>query len=222
MRKIKCLFLITSFLTINIYAVKMNVKFDLDGNTVSNINYVHFQPESSASILTKEAPAVSLDVSLDGNLFVNTDGSVGGWTPACFGYVGENSMGSVPIGAVIAWHKGLLSGASTNLPTGWIECNGQMNLIPGSVFGGKATPNLNEEISAGIDGRFLRGTSPGGGGTMQDDATKLPSDACEEAPGHFHSEMRNCSTNAPHTHDVSGDSETRPYNMSVTYYMRVL
>jgi hypothetical protein len=64
-----------------------------------------------------------------------------------------------PVGAVISWLKNFAN-TPTNLPAGWVECNGQILNDAGSVYNGLAIPNLNG--SGGGVQRFLRGsTAPG-------------------------------------------------------------
>lgn len=69
-----------------------------------------------------------------------------------------------PVGAVVAWLKDM-PGVSTNLPVGWVECNGQTLSDAESPLDGQLIPNLNG-ASGGVQ-RFLSGgTSSGGtGGT---------------------------------------------------------
>ena len=65
-----------------------------------------------------------------------------------------------PIGAVVAWAKSI-AGVSTNLPAGWVECNGQVLSNANSPMNGATIPNLN-----GVGGqpqRFLRGAQVSGG-----------------------------------------------------------
>jgi len=64
-----------------------------------------------------------------------------------------------PIGAVIAWLKNF-SNTPTNLPSGWVECNGQTLSDAGSVYNGQSIPNLNG--NSGGTKRFLRGSTTSG------------------------------------------------------------
>ncbi len=71
---------------------------------------------------------------------------------------------SFPIGTIIAWHKSALE--HHDLPTGWIECNGQEIRDTESPFNNTAIPNLNWADRNGDGkpdgpgtGRYLRGTT---------------------------------------------------------------
>jgi hypothetical protein len=90
----------------------------------------------------------------------NTNGD-GAWTTAGYGIV--------PIGSIVAWH-GNMSGVP-NLPTGWIECNGQIIADSTSPMNGAAVPDLNGNTTSRSGdvslGRFLRGATTSG--TLQED-----------------------------------------------------
>lgn len=132
-------------------------------------------------------------------------------------------MDTLPIGAIIAWHKNLTG--TPALPAGWVECNGGTLYNPDSPYHGQAIPDLNG------DKRFLRGGSVSG--DLQQDAFQ----------GHRHSlgsytftvgTASNCTLarnvdgtygKDPVTDGTHGtprvDSETRPINMSVVWIMKV-
>jgi len=61
----------------------------------------------------------------------------------------------VPIGSIIAWHKSL-GGVPQSLPSGWVQCDGQLISDPRSPLNNQNAPNL----SGG--GSFLRGDSTSG------------------------------------------------------------
>ncbi len=63
-----------------------------------------------------------------------------------------------PTGVIMAWHKDFTN--TPALPTGWVECNGQVLSDALSPYNGQTIPDLNG------DNRFLRGnsTSVGTGG----------------------------------------------------------
>jgi hypothetical protein len=69
----------------------------------------------------------------------------------------ESAPGTVPVGAVVAWHKDLLPPAERVLPEGFVECNGQEITDEDSPFYRGAVPDLNGTS------RFLRGSSESGG-----------------------------------------------------------
>lgn len=69
-----------------------------------------------------------------------------------------NSLGIVPVGAVVAWLK-----TFTNTPALlglFVECNGQVLSDGDSVYDGETIPDLNG--SSGTE-RFLRGQTTSGG-----------------------------------------------------------
>ncbi len=70
-----------------------------------------------------------------------------------------------PIGAVVAWMK-TFENTPTNLPPGWVECNGQVLNDTNSLYHGRAIANLNGV--SGVQPRFLRGATTSGttGGTQ--------------------------------------------------------
>ena len=59
-----------------------------------------------------------------------------------------------PIGSVFAWLKEFTN--TPALPSGWVECNGQVLDDGESVYDGETIPDLNE-------GKFLRGNATSGG-----------------------------------------------------------
>lgn len=75
----------------------------------------------------------------------------------------------VPIGAVIDWHKSL-TGVPATLPTGWVECNGQVLSDADSPLNGQTIPNLNNS-GGSSQNYFTRGgtTSGSTGGAITGD-----------------------------------------------------
>jgi len=65
------------------------------------------------------------------------------------------SLGVVPIGGIIAWHKTFAN--TPALPAQFVECNGQTLSDAASVYNGQVIPNLNG------NNNFLRGNSTSGG-----------------------------------------------------------
>src|SRR5262249_29149755 len=65
------------------------------------------------------------------------------------------SLGTVPIGAIIAWDKSLTGVPA--LPSNFVECNGQTISDSASPLDGQTVRNLNGA------NRFLRGNSTSGG-----------------------------------------------------------
>jgi hypothetical protein len=94
-----------------------------------------------------------------------------------------------PVGAIVAWAKNL-TGVSTNLPTGWVECNGQTLNDTNSPLHGTTIPNLNG--ASGLTQRFLRGSQSSG------------------ATGGSES----------HSHGISNGNETRGDNAGMRMYAK--
>lgn len=76
----------------------------------------------------------------------------------------RDGYGLVPIGSIIGWH-GNLSGVP-GLPTGWLECNGQIVSDAASPLNGVTLPDLNGNTTSrsgdASRGRFLRGSTVSG------------------------------------------------------------
>jgi hypothetical protein len=64
----------------------------------------------------------------------------------------------VPIGGIVAWNKSMTG--TPALPSGWVECNGQVISDASSPYNGQMVPDLNG-VSA--TPRFLRGSAASGG-----------------------------------------------------------
>jgi hypothetical protein len=63
----------------------------------------------------------------------------------------------VPVGGIVAWNKSMTG--TPSLPSGWVECNGQVLSDAASPYNGRTIPNLNG-VSA--TPRFLRGGTVSG------------------------------------------------------------
>ncbi len=122
------------------------------------------------------------DVTLKATVLKSIDGDTGTATPSVhnidiLGGDGISTVGASndititadvttdiisPIGAVIAWLKSFTN--TPSLPSGWVECNGQVLSDGASVYDGQTIPDLNG------DNRFLRGNvtsgATGGSATM--------------------------------------------------------
>jgi len=80
----------------------------------------------------------------------------------------------VPVGAILAWWK---SNAKTpSIPSGFVECNGQVLSDAESVFDGETLPALNN------NNRFLRGNVTSGGTGGSSTHTLITA----EMPAHTH------------------------------------
>lgn len=60
----------------------------------------------------------------------------------------------IPIGGIMWWYKNLTGVPA--LPSGWVECNGQVLSDPDSLLNGRTMPNINGA------GYFLRGSATAG------------------------------------------------------------
>ncbi|MCP4137703.1 MAG: hypothetical protein GY754_42460 [bacterium] len=151
----------------------------------------------------------------------------------------------VPVGTIMAWHKnGAGSSAVDFLSNNWVECNGQTIYDFGSHWNGKTVPDLNSS------GRFLRGASTSGvfqedatavnglfmglGGehthTVSDRHSghdgytpeDVDSGGSNESGKNYYYTTRTTSESGSHDHALdSGDTETRPANMSVVWIIRI-
>jgi hypothetical protein len=139
-----------------------------------------------------------------------------------------------PVGSIIAWHKSA-DGVPTQLPDGWVECNGQFATDdPTTPVDERDVPNLNS--ASGYDGgKFLRGNSvsgvnqdasfhysEGGGAWLFD-----LSEGVKAMPGQTVEKITSLVANAI---SFTGNSSApinreykaaRPVNMSVVWIMRV-
>ena len=90
-----------------------------------------------------------------------------------------SNLPEVPVGTIISWVLRVdKSGATVDLPDGWMRCDG--STVPsGSIWAGKKVPDLNGER------RFLRGGA-------DQDVLSLEEDQMEDHghtvsdPGHVH------------------------------------
>jgi len=92
-----------------------------------------------------------------------------------------------PIGSIVAWLPEF--SLTKQLPYGWQRCDG--SLIKSGLLKGRATPDLN------TSGRFLRGSSDGNAGVMQDDAVQ---DHTHLDDGHTHQDGGHSHTDSGHDH----------------------
>jgi hypothetical protein len=142
-----------------------------------------------------------------------------------------------PLGSVLAWLKSLAH--TPALPDGWVECNGQTLSDASSPYNGDTIPNLNGEVAGGLKGQFLRGHSSSG-------VTETPANVSHrhtirasanigdsvEPVNRYFSETSASNTYestdgsvggtmAANVVDLDGGTESRPYNYSVVWIMRV-
>ena len=123
-----------------------------------------------------------------------------------------------PIGVICAWAKSI-SGVPS-LPTGWVECNGQVLSDAGSPLNGQTIPNLN--ASGGGTQRFLRGSTTsgttGGADSVSHDHTSGGSNATVTAiPGSGGFTHSGSSINGT----TSTTTSTLPSYYEVVWIMRV-
>lgn len=76
------------------------------------------------------------------------------------------AIGTVPVGAIVAWLKNL-SGTPATLPAQFVECDGRTISDGSSPYNGVTIPNLNNQPADGSHAaganRFLRGSTTSGG-----------------------------------------------------------
>lgn len=136
-----------------------------------------------------------------------------------------------PVGTIQAWHKDM-PGVSAALPSGWVECNGQVLNDTASALHGQTIPNLNGD-STGADSPnfaakerlFLRGGTTSGTGEadmLGSHSHSMPSVITDSAGGGWW--INSCcvfqGTKFSNT-NATGGVETRPKSMSVIWIMRV-
>ncbi|KKK85413.1 hypothetical protein LCGC14_2773530, partial [marine sediment metagenome] len=109
-----------------------------------------------------------------------------------------------PIGSVLAWMKSFPN--TPALPSGWVECNGQVLDDAASVYDGETIPNLN------VADRFLRGNSTSGG---TGGATSININHRHTIAEHNHSvsDTRNTGSGSAHSHDYSGRTDVSDSTM---------
>ena len=194
---------------------------NIDAKLSDNDNTSSFQVKDSAD-------KVLMKVQSGGNVIIGTTTPEG--TLDVKGAI--SGFGIVPIGSIVAWHKGLTG--VPDLPDGWVECNGDTLNDSDSPLNGQTIPDLNGE------GRFLRGSSTSG--VSQDDAfqghlhnwqthvardgsgggavSSGSYDSTQSIRGYFGAASDSIATLGSYgTPRVA--NETRPINMSVVWIMRV-
>jgi hypothetical protein len=162
---------------------------------------------------------------------------------------GGTGSDNTPIGTIMSWHKDLAN--TPALPSGWLECNGQLVTDTESPYYNTYLPNLNGPVSAvtwshplnggfatssttWTEGYFLRGTT-GTTGTIQVDKINTnvlnvttANGGSGGGKGHF--SMTTGGLNVNRQNDLfydnndlgSADSkETRPRNFSVKWIIKI-
>lgn len=129
----------------------------------------------------------------------------------------EEEIIMVPIGSIIAWHKNFAPPPIGELPSEYMECNGQIIDDPGSPYHGRTLPDLNG------DKRFLRGNATSG--TLQS-PTNIHTNT------HYGTIIKENDDGIlagdPHTRPTAGGVtdtypkfKVKPINMSVVWIMRI-
>ena len=104
-----------------------------------------------------------------------------------------------PIGSVLAWMKSFPN--TPALPSGWVECNGQVLDDAESVYDGETIPDLN------VADRFLRGNSTSGG-TGGSTTINISHAHTQPTHNHFVSDSGYVSYESSHRHDYSGRTDS--------------
>lgn len=133
------------------------------------------------------------------------------------------SLGLSPIGSVVAWLKSLTG--TPAIPTGWVECNGQVLDDEESLYDGVTIPDLNGSLGAGLKGRFLRGHSVSGevesSQNLAHTHSITPMYSYTNCSGTGSIDLyRGDNGNSINTQSEGG-TEARPSNYSVVWIMRV-
>ena len=141
--------------------ITSNVYYDIgSGNVGIGTADPDVMLDVNGSMILQNGPAIN-EFSTDGTLEDNGDDVVP-TEKAVRTYVDNQisagSVGVVPIGGLVAWLKSFPN--TPSLPSGFIECNGQLLTDPNSPYEGQTIPNLNG-ASAGTQ-RFLRGATTSG------------------------------------------------------------
>ncbi len=215
--------------------------------SVSANNAAVVTPPATANLLngalTIQKPVAALLGTNGKGVVINGQGQVGIGTanPAASLHVGGNvqsdgayaGFGIMPIGSIIAWHKGLPN--TPALPAGWAECNGQTISDAASPYNGVALPNLNGS------GLFLRGSATSGtlqnasrvAVTLETNSSYLYFDASGRNMTQYNGDFDATDTLAASqrgyiaktgTDSAPGQiyaARVRPANMSVVWIMRI-
>ena len=128
-------------------------------------------------------------------------------------------FGNVPIGVILPWHKDFTN--TPTLPSTWMECNGQEVTDSESPYFGQTLPDLNNPVSSGLKGRFLRGHTISG--ILENDELKSHSHNVYTYTGVGDAGLRTDFGRTLNGNMVqaTGGNETRPYNFSVVMIIRV-
>ncbi len=191
--------------------ITSNVYYDIGSG---NVGIGSTDPEATldvnGSMILQNGPAIN-EFSTDGTLEDNSNDSVP-TEKAVKTYVDNQisagSVGVVPLGGVVAWLKSFPN--TPSLPSGFIECNGQLLTDPNSPYEGQTIPNLNG-ASAGTQ-RFLRGsTTSGSTGGSESHTHTMPQNASAGVAG---------GDSASHNANT-GATSTLPSYYEVVWIMRV-
>jgi hypothetical protein len=129
---------------------------------------------------------------------------------------------SAPVGSIVAWHESL-AGTPAYTAGYWVRCNGQTVSDSESPYNGVTVPNLN------ASGRFLRGGLTSG--VLQESAVGSHTHGYQD---YYWEDTGNDGLYSNPTGDdvgqrvqilrttsATGESETRPINMSVVWMIRI-
>lgn len=136
---------------------------------------------------------------------------------------------AVPVGAILPWLKSFTG--TPSLPTGFVECDGQVLNDADSVYNGETIPDLNG------DNRFLRGNATSGATGGSETMAHTHTGTASGTTGNQSSTQQlvyspGSTTSAgavPHTHSFSdsfttsaaSNAENRPPYHNVVWIMRV-
>ena len=128
---------------------------------------------------------------------------------------------NLPIGSIIAWAKNIRN--TPSLEDYWMECNGQKITNKKSPYYGQHTPNLNLPIKNGLKGRFLRGYIQSG--VEEESQNLIHKHFIREGSGIKGSGNLKTIVEKGQSDNVTsteGGDESRPYNYSVVWIIKIL
>ena len=134
----------------------------------------------------------------------------------------------VPIGTIVIW-----SGTTTNIPAGWVLCNGQSHLVNGNTI---TTPDLRSRFVVGATGGSINQYSvgrTGGAETVTLTVAQMPAHSHQipfgpsptNSQGEINNDGRTMYPQHPATTSITGGNEpheNRPPYYALAYIMKIV